>query len=586
MCLYAPISSFHSSYVQSQFTFPFERTLQNIRSPTSNMFVLLQVLLLWVTLVSPFELQTQPIKGPIFKKVGTISFGKSLGHLHHSINISSLLFHHRLLKKSLRTPIDHLKSSEFPSLKQLAKLADKEVQLLSNNEDEILLALNLSPHSRSKRQLIPFLALASTGLSVYTLNELRELKQQINEDKAVIAAALQHNQEVLLEDNAHIRNLETTVNDMLMVENEVLTREKGLETVLQVFQLTSLFHQSQQRVKNILNSIRNGEIPFALFSDLYIDEGIAQLKEKLHGTGKTLMELNPSKYKVSYYVEETTLHFFIHVPLLDTKFDLYKFFSVPFSINGALMQINHHYENHFAISKGPTPMSSSLSSDFLKECDLYTLETDKFFHCWNKVNVRVPESTCLGSLFMEEPSSVNKTCGLIPFRHHEMMLNIGPHEVVVVSNDVIGGNMYCLRSDLEGAIPVPSNIIVQVPPSCTLVTANYRVSGPTSVTTNETIINIPIDLEWSTFFTFNTSSTVPEHLEVIENLKANLTALSQDHQESGRYVWLTFAVLFLIVLSQTAYLLFECFRVTKEIRKIKTLRLGGSVLSYSRRKSV
>ena len=294
--------------------------------------------------------------------------------------------------------------------------------------------------------------------------------------------------------------------------------------------------------------------------------------------------MNPSKYKVSYYVEELTLHFFIHIPLLSTEFDLFQFFSVPFVVNGKLMYIPQPNERYFAVSN---PLSSSLSHNQLKECDSYTLKDGQFFHCANQISTRCPSSTCMGSLFEQEPEDVNATCKVVPFQDHEILIALGPHEVAVVSKDKICGQMYCPSRVLEEAIPVPSNVIVQIPSSCSLVTSKHQVKGPTSGTTKEhEIVNIEVNLqEWSIFHNFTYSTSVPERIQAIETLKANFTSLSLDHQENGRALWLAFTILSIIVILQTAYLLFECIRVTKQIKKIKTLRLGGSVPSYGRRMS-
>ena len=324
------------------------------------MEVIFQINIFCALLVHGFSLTSTPITGPIFKKLGSASFGKSLGHLHHSLNISDLLFHHHVLRKSLDGPLRQLNSSQFASISNLAKLAQKELELIDDNENEIMLAFNLSPHQRPRRQLNPFMALASTGLSVYTL-----------------------------------------------------------------------------------------------------------------------------------------------------------------------------------------------------------------------------------SLFEQEPEDVNATCKVVPFQDHEILIALGPHEVAVVSKDKICGQMYCPSRVLEEAIPVPSNVIVQIPSSCSLVTSKHQVKGPTSVTTKEhEIVNIEVNLqEWSIFHNFTYSTSVPERIQAIETLKANFTSLSLDHQENGRALWLAFTILSIIVILQTAYLLFECIRVTKQIKKIKTLRLGGSVPIYGRRAS-
>ena len=193
------------------------------------MEVIFQIKIFCALLVHGFSLTTTPITGPIFKKLGSASFGKSLGHLHHSLNISDLLFHHHVLRKSLDGPLRQLNSSQFASISNLAKLAQKELELIDDNENEIMLAFNLSPHQRPRRQLNPFMALASTGLSVYTLYELQELRHQVQADKSIIASAIKANREVLMENNDHIHKLEHTVNHMEIVENEILTREKGCE---------------------------------------------------------------------------------------------------------------------------------------------------------------------------------------------------------------------------------------------------------------------------------------------------------------------------------------------------------------------
>ena len=328
-----------------------------------------------------------------------------------------------------------------------------------------------APLKRQKRQLLLGLGiLASVGLSLYSLADLRGLKQTIQDNQAnveLLYHQVQVDQTLLTRQTAEILRLQKTLtafgDSLTLIEREVHS--------LELLELISRYISGTDRwLTGLLATVTTKRFHPGLFPPEETSRALRVLGQEVQGKGLRLaVDLgNLPEMPLSYLVEEGVVHVFIHLPVVrEEGYRLLEMLPVPF--------LPEDKEQGLCLLRAPEPYLylNPQESEFrsISAADLATCTASgSRFLCASATLQRRPGGSCSLGLYFGEPHS-SLDCSVSCGRWSELTVQVGTRTVLVARDTSVPtvGHLTCPGNPLR-EIELKGITEIEVPSGCSFTT--------------------------------------------------------------------------------------------------------------------
>lgn len=435
-----------------------------------------------------------------FQKVGWISPSPSYGHVHLSINISSMETNLQTLLSTLNHLHEETMQHPRPQVKARGHnfliRTISELKLLIIKFNDYKKMTNLSPIKtrRTKRFLGIILALTSLSVGLYNTAEILHLKASMSD----VVTRQHHIADILQDHEISIHNLAHNVDEMKIqmkrtigVIEDIDAKQAFMEMEIEV---TKAMAEVQQMVDCIIlgtERLLMHRLPLCFTNVTNLE--IAHTRLTQDARQRNLAPVQPHiaaylEYETSFIIEHKILHIFIHVPLSDENkaLELLKFFSMPIPISPKLhMQIDVQ-QTYLAISKGG--LHTTIENSAIEQCRKYGE-----MHFCDKPLILHKElrNTCLGSIYMQNVTNLQSKCPATFFEMEESIEAFSSNSFMMYTAAPQTIRIICKGGFHQQHIAVKSHQQLNVGKGCQVSTAKFEFESGFDISVNDEIQRWP-----------------------------------------------------------------------------------------------
>jgi len=351
-----------------------------------------------------------------------------------------------------------------------------------------------SRRRRKKRQLMAAaLGAASIGLSIYSINELKDLRSELlkQNNGRIVAEQLLHQQTIL---NGFKQEIEEISVKLGEIHTWAKRTEYTLGFTLISFYLGALVSKLIRWTKAVNDVVISKRFDPQFFDLDHLNKAIASIKRKSNVKGLKMLSIELDQLieeAVSYEIENGKLFFALHIPLgRGAALDLYKFVDTPLVLSdGHAVRIKPETAL-VAIDKKVTERLE-LSENDLLAC----LKRKRTYLCNHGITNKRVSASCLGALFLGLLLSVKVLCSFQAiFEPHENMVQVGGNEVLLYTPPRMFTSVFvtCDRHDQSKQLAVTDHTFIKVPSDCVLSTPTYVFLPERSFSIKEVFVHRPI----------------------------------------------------------------------------------------------
>ena len=364
-------------------------------------------------------------------------------------------------------------------------------KLLSQGRDELQETLAISPresaedliHSRTKRFIGEIMAGVALGLA--TSNSLRIQDLEIELEKF----SLQFNGLVdatsLLGERFGSLSLDYEIHKRFFLS---LSSQDMSKIITQVMLLNEEVHLMNRRIKSTIMAAQYRRLSPEMISGkelekLFIvlhDISVQQNARMLIGQPSDIYSLQAT---YGFDDEKGIFAVYVHVPFVesDQELKLLKFVPFPLGISKELnATVMPKVGDQVYLALIPTPEPAKDANGpmphyyrTMSESDLLSCEKlGKVHLCGGRNTLRTDiESSCIGSLWLQEHSHIEKNCDLEFSESREFVAKMSARQWMVYSPDPMTKNAYCGSSRKQTSFPVRFGLFTEItlPEDCKLV---------------------------------------------------------------------------------------------------------------------
>ena len=453
-------------------------------------------------------------------------------------------------------------------IKCKGEIQKSKVVLFSADQKETHESKNsLLHHSRKKRQAAAAAAAGAAvvaGLSIYTLEEVKALKQDLlaqRENENLIAERLTEHQTILHNLGTQMTELVTQLKSFHRWADKV---EFKLGVTIVTAYLSRIIDKFERWSAAVNRIFIDQKFDPLFFSPDHISKALASIKDKaekrgLHPLSTELVDL--LKESVSFEAHEGFIFFAIHIPLgRGTPLNLYRWISTPLALADGSTVLIDIKDPLIAINPRLTERLE-LSEAKLSSC----LKRGKNYLCNQGLTTKHVENSCLGSLFVGKLENLRALCKFsLLSKPHESVTQTGGNSVIVFSPPKTFTSIFITCTDRpkeSKQIAARDHMTIDIPPDCVLSSPNYIFLPEKTYSISSVFVQRPlfeftfnltdIPFDRTLLQSFNTVVT-PVNLPP---LKLHSISSTQDHANLGLTILI--AVILCITISALAYSLYK-----------------------------
>ena len=433
------------------------------------------------------------------------SLKRSKGEGEESIINSTFLEIHSRLRASrerLTLLCLEIDCKEKFSLPQFAPKIWKEPKKVS------LLDL-MRQHRIHKRGIVDeALALASAGLSIYTLTEVKRLNRElIKEGNLVghIASELKRESQQIFENSDQVQAIRMQVDTMVKFTSRSQFRMDRAAAIQYIEMFASNLESYSEGLEQMMIQKR---ATLAFFDLMHVNTALREIKRQAEKKGLRVLSNSPSEVlqqELSWISQEGRIAFFLHVGLveLNTK-TLYELIPTPIRMAGSKWGRPRVEGELFAVDQ---------DNDRFVTLSRATLATCKkqrgIYHCKTTVQLRDPKQSCIGAMFEGNSEFMAHYCSFDPWDiKGELMIQTDQRKVLsfVMPDHHVTAQVSCYVPDEEKMSATTPMLLkgvqeVELGLGCVLTSDRYRIVTAQKHEIGEAFVARPLNNFLATFST-------------------------------------------------------------------------------------
>jgi len=433
-----------------------------------------------------------------FRRSGFIVKNPSYAHVHMQIDLtnlqnqikdidSAILHFHKLEKFNNHSHIK-LRANTF------LKHSYKQIQQMHVEYSDFsqLLKGPMDTSKRSKRFLGMVLAITSLTLSLFNTAQILQLKLSLDD----VVTRQNHIADIL---QSHENAIHSLRHDVTKLRDNFITTINIIEeqaALLHLFDFELQLSQAMEELQATLNCLRFGterlfshRLPSCFLNTTSIEQTHTRLT--LQAARKGLIPVSQSsssylQYEVSFIIQNSQLHIFVHVPLMDMtqNLEILQFFPIPIPVTSTIHLQIIPPDLHLIISKDGS--HATIATHTLDHCLSYS----DFYFCDKPIILsKSLSSSCLGAIYAQNFTNLENKCPVTFHFASEIVSALSAGEILIYSSKPQTIQVSCPSGMKHIAIHLQH--IFTFNPGCHVVTSEHQFTIGFDLTINDDIQRWP-----------------------------------------------------------------------------------------------
>ena len=420
--------------------------------------------------------------------------GESEGSL---INATFAEFHHRLRAARERLTLVCLEvgCEESFTIAPLVSNLWQEPKKIS-----LVDLLRQDSHDRHPRSLAgDAVALASSGLSIYTLSEVWRLNRElVDEENQIqhVAKELKRESHQVQEDVKQVEAIRKQVNMMVDFSTKSRFRTNRAEALQHIGMFAANLEAYSLGLEQIIVSRRP---TLSIFNLNHLDTALGSIKKEAKRRELMVLCDSPSEVlqqEVSWLAQEGQLQVFIHLPLVEeSRRTLFQYIPTPLRMSNSQLG-RPKVEGEFLAISQDNDKVLLIDRATLALCSL----KNGVYLCKMSVEIRDPKQSCLGAIFTANGDHILHYCDFEEqIVKSEMLVQIGNSKVwsYVVPSHHITATVSCRQAFDKRMSPASPVLLrdmqeISLDPDCVLTSDRFRIKTAPQHDVTYTYISRPL----------------------------------------------------------------------------------------------
>jgi len=439
-----------------------------------------------------------------FKKLGKLATGLSYGHLHATLDFSTLKQSHESFEKFL---IEQYRTATTLEEKSFIRTVQGNLAPSGTDLKRIELAFFQDVTHRPKRQALLGLGfgsgLISMGMSIYNTYQISKLYSKFNN----METGFDHVVHVFEEENHAINTLSNSVNNLKQTCQIVLAAQRAenneIKFVSHMVLATSLIQTHNAKVSSWargLEALLHGHLYPTLVNPTKLQHAVQIMLEMADKRGlKPLHQEKSAIFKdpISFVATaDLKLIVIIHVPLIDQDpIDLFEHLPIPFELGSLFILIES--DRQILATDATGNLGLELTKLDLLHCQTEKSHSGNTFVCPNTNLLRNDiRKSCLGSLFFGQKAQILSKCQQYIRKISEaedFAIQTGPEKFIIFAKETTSILRVC-KNGTKTIQNATGLLTIATSPNCSVVTDHHQFKPQINIDVEEEFLNQPIFL--------------------------------------------------------------------------------------------